>query len=705
MSIAATTEDETAPAEDIETAIAAVSPPPGPLGPGPGADMASVDLGGRCDLFPGTPLPNFDGPGGPAYACRSRRERKAELFATVIDHDLPVRIENLASVRAMEHPALLRVADWGVVDWPPSKRKRFAVVFERPQGRRLFDGMGETREPISEDHIVRGLLPSLASALKEFQRSGITCGAIRPTNLFFKDSSSAGVMIGDCVTTPAGLAQPVLVETIERSMAQPSGRGNGTIGDDLYSLGVTLLVLYLGRNPLLGQTDEEIVTAKIERGSYPALTSAVRLPGILVEPLRGLMSDDPKQRWTLADLDLWLKGRRLSPRQPQIPKKSMRPLEFGEREQWHSRGVAQELVRSPISANALIERGDLDKWLRRSLNDEERADTVQQAIRTASAGSRGGSIEDRTVARVAIALDPPAPVRYKGRAILPDGFGPALAEAMAEGGGGPQPVAEMVLAQFPMFWVNCQTDFRPEFVPLLELFEAQRSILEQTGPGFGVERVLYDLNPALPCQSPLVKQHYALTCADLLTALDAVATSQNRTRDLMDRHIAAFIAMHNKKLNERLLMPLAAGGDPGRRAVAVLSILADTQRRFGPARLPDLCGWLLTQMEPAFKRFNNRQTQEKVKQEAQKVARGGSIEELLKLVDNPEAIKRDERGFLDAKREYESLTRRIDKLKRGIQNRSTIAHGTGRQIAAVVSSILAIVVLVVIVVLMARGGL
>lgn len=699
MSTATTTADDVG-REDIETAVASVSP----LAPMAPTDAGSVDLGGRCELFPGSAIPAFDGPGGRAFVCRSRRERKSELYATVVNHTLPVRIDNLPSIRAMEHPAILRVTDWGVVDWTPERRKRFTVVFERPQGRRLFDTMSDNRDPLSEDHIVRGLLPSLASALKEFQRSGITCGALRPTNLFYKDSTSAGVMIGDCVTTPAGLAQPIIFETIERSMAQASGRGTGTIADDLYALGVTLLVLYLGRNPLRDMTDAQIVEAKIERGTYPALTAGLRLPPNLIEPLRGLTADDPKQRWTLGDMDLWLKGRRLSPKQPQVPKRSMRPLEFGEKESWHSRAVASELCRSPVAANALIERGDLDKWLRRSLGDEERANSVQQAVRTASAGSRAGSIEDRTVARVAIALDPPAPIRYKGRAIMPDGFGPALADAMADGGGGPQPVAEMILAQLPMFWVNCQGDFRAEYVPMLELFEAMRSVMEQTGPGFGVERMLYDLNPTLPCQSPLIKDHYALSNTDVLAALETIAPGQNRSRDPVDRHIAAFIAMRNKKLNERLLTPLAGVGDQGRRIVSILNILADTQRHYGPNRLPHLCGWLLMLMEPAFKRYRNRQTQEKVRQDAQKAAADGSIEKLLRLVDNPDTLKKDERGFQNARREYEALTGRIEKLRAGIQNKGGIAASTGRQIAAVVSSILATVTLVVIIVLTAQGG-
>lgn len=674
-----------------------------PLSAVPQAFQAPVDLGGRCEIMPGSALPELDSIGGKAYACRSHRDRKTDSFAIITERPVPARIEVMTSFRTIENPAVLRLMDWGTVDWTPDGKRRFALVFERPAGRRLMTSLGDIRDPFPDDQIVRGLLPTLLFALREMNVRGMTCGAIRPTNLFQKDSGAGVIMLGDCLSTPPGYGQPVLVETIERAMAQPAGRGNGSIGDDLYALGVTMLVLLLGRHPLPDLDEDSLLRLKMDRGTYPALTGHLRLPQSLLEPLRGLMTDDPKQRWTLSDLDLWLQGRRLSPKQPQVPRRGARPFEFQGEQLLHCRSLSRALARQPAAAAPLIERGDVEKWVRRSIGDEARGELIQTAISSAGAAGRTATQEDRMVARVAIALDPPAPIRYRGASLMPDGLGTALAEAMWQGSS-VQPYAEMVLTQLPMFWVNCQTDFRPEYVPLVQSYDAQRMMLEHVGLGFGVERVLYELCPSCPCLSPEIRDYYALTPAELLAALDHVATRPGRGREPIDRHVMAFITAHHKKLNDRLLQPLSNQQDPARRAIAMISILADVQNRFGPARLPNLCGWVVTQMEPVFKRFKNKETRERLKQEVVQAARDGILDALVHIVDNIEAIRADDKGFLTAMRQYETLTRQIERLKSGSDLKSDATLHAGRQVAAIVTSVIAGLTMIGTVVYMLRVG-
>lgn len=657
-----------------------------------GADMSPpampVDLGGRCEIMPGTPMPALDSVGGPAFAARLARDRKTEAFAIVTDRPVPARIDMMATYRSIENPAVLRLLDWGTVDWSPEGKKRFVLIYERPGGRRVMQDMAETRDPLPDDQIIRSVIPTLLFALREMNARGMTCGAVRPTNLFHKDPASPVVCIGDCLSTPVGYSQPLLVETIERGMAQPAGRGPGTIGDDLYALGVTLLMLHLGRSPLADLDDEGILKLKMDKGTYPALTSQVRLPQSLVEPLRGLMIDDPKQRWSVSDLDLWLQGRRMSPKQPQVPRRGARPFEFQGEELMHCRALSRSLTRHSAAAAALIERGDVEKWVRRSVGDEARAEAMQTAISSAGAGGRGASQEDKLVTRVSIALDPPAPIRYRGISVMPEGLGPALAEAIWQNSG-IQPFAEFVLAQFPHFWVNCQTDFRPEYVPMVQAYDGYRALLEHVGMGFGVERIVYELCPACPCLSPQLRDHYVLSPGELLSALDQIATRPNRGRDPVDRHVLGYITTHHKKLNDRLLVPLSNPHDPARRMIAMITVLADVQNRFGPARLPNLCNWLVALMDPVFKRFKNRETRDRMKAEVAQVARDGVLDAIVRIVDNADAIRADDKGFLAAMRQYESLTRQIDKLRTAAEDRNGMAEGTGRQVAAVVTSIVA----------------
>ena len=645
----------------------------------------AVKLGERYEVMPGTPLTGLNALGGNAFAARSLRDKRMEPFAVVCYGAVLPRSDVVSTFANVDNPALMKLLDWGVVDWPQDKARRYCMVFEKPAGRRLMNSLAEPIEPMPEDQLTRQVVHQVVSALKELSSRGVVHGAIRPSNFFYRDLASGTLMLGEGVSAPPGFGQPVLLETIERGMAMPSGRGNGTISDDLYSLGATLLVLMLGRNPVAGLDDEALIQAKIERGSYPALVGQMRLPLAIGEVVRGLLVDDPKQRWTLNDLDLWLSGRRLSPKQPQIPKRAARPMEFQGQEYWYCRTLSRAYGRTPVPATAVIENGELDKWLRRSMADDVRADAVANAVQSASSG-KGGSATDRLVARVCIALDPAAPIRYRNKAVLPDGIGPALAEAFLRGES-PQPVAEIIGNQLPMFWVSVQTDFKPEFVPLVHSFDQLRTFLDRTAPGLGLERVLYEVNPAMPCISPLVVNQYPVSPAEVLRGLEWTASGGERVKDPIDRHIAAFLAARHKRTEEILYGQLAASIDPMRRIIAMLTILADVQVRTSTEPLPHLCAWVVGLLDPAFRRFHNRPQQEEVRRQADSAAHNGRLSDILRIVDNPDALRRDKAEFEAAQIAYRESTAEIERLRQTAGDRNGIIESTGRQVAAIASSV------------------
>jgi hypothetical protein len=646
-----------------------------------------VRLAERYEIQPGTPLPTLNSTGGNAYSAKALRDKRADPFAIICNGTMLPRVDFAQALAGTDNPTLMRLLDWGIMDWPPEKASRFCLIFERPGGRRLMNSLHESIEPMSEDQLTKQIIHPLVSVLRDLSSRGVTHGAIRPTNMFYRDLAAGGLVLGECMSTPPGYGQPILLETIERGMASPAGRGNGTIADDLYSLGVTLLLLYLGRNPVAHLDDEQILQAKIERGSYPALVGQLRLPLALNEMVRGLLVDDPKQRWGLSDLDLWVAGRRLSPKQPQVLRRAARPLEFQGQEYWHSRTLARGFSRHVAAATIVIESGELDKWLRRSMGDDARAEAVTNAIQTAS-GGKGGAMADRLVARVCMALDPAAPIRYRGKAMMPDGIGGLLADAFLRGES-PQSTAEVIANQLPMFWVNVQTDFRPEYVPLVQSFDQYRSLLERTSVGHGVERLLYEMCPSLPCLSPLVVRQLPATPAQLLRALDAaVASGVDRHKDPIDRHVAAFLAARHKRTDELLYGQISPNVDPLRRTIAMLTVLSDVQAHTSTDSLVHLAEWLVALLEPAFRRFHSRPYQETVRKQAEVAAAQGRLTDLLRIVDDPASLRRDRREFEEAQRSYREADAEIDKTRRLIADRNGIVEGTGRQVAAVVSSLL-----------------
>ena len=189
--------------------------------------------------------------------------------------------------------------------------------------------------------------------------------------------------------------------------------------------------------------------------------------------------------------------------------------------------------------------------------------------------------------------------------------------------------------------------------PLVQAFDALRTQLERLGSGYGIERVLYELNPMMPCYSAMVRNHMVTSANELLSALEEVAGQPGRPREPMDRHIAAFLIARYRKLDERLIVLTTPGGEDLRRIPALLNVLADVQKRFGPASLPNLCAWMVELMGPAIERFHSRAHRERLQNEATRMAHEGNLAVLLKLIDDPAAIRKDEIEFAKARRLFQ----------------------------------------------------
>ena len=651
--------------------------------------LEPVRLGDRFEILPAQPQTALNGLGGGAFAARALRGRKADSYALICSGTVPPRADALSTMMTVENPGITRLLDFGLVGWNEGKSRQQALIFERPSGRRLLNTLTSVAEPMAEDQILRMVIPSMGAVLRELSGRSIAHGSIRPNNMFFREGG-AGVVLGECASAPPGYGQPAIFKPVEQAMATSGGQGRGSVLDDMYAFGVTLVMLALGRNPAQDIGDDALIDAKMDKGSFVAILGNARLPQDLSEPVRGMMLDDPKQRWGVSQLDLWLSGRRLSPKQGQLTKRATRPLELSGKEAWHCRGLARLMAANVPAAAVLIEGGDLDRWLRRGLSDDPLAETVASAADAVSgSGSRSSSVVDRTVARVAMVLDPHAPIRYKNKAVMPDGVGLALADAMLRREN-TQALAEIIAWQLPAYWVNAQPEAKPEMVPLAQALEGLRSILERSGPGFGVERVLYETNPHLPCLSPIVSDFFAATAPDLLTALELASNVKDRPREPLDRHIAAFLATRHRRLDDALLLQFVPGVDPVRRITALISIFGDIQVRFAVDPLPGLCQWLGTVMDPTFSRFYNRRNRDAVRKQVEKVASEGKLVELLRAVDDHEAIRRDALGFANARREFKRAIAEIDDLKEKIADTTSITEGVGRQVAGVVAWILAL---------------
>ena len=632
-------------------------------GQGPGTEPGTGPvLGDRYQIHPEKSLPHLDSPMAQAVAVTDLRDAGRTMFALICRLDLLPRIDFIPPISRMERLPLVNPVDGGAVDWPETGGRRFVIPFELNFGERLCASPDATIEPMNEDAVVRNVVQPLMPAFKELNSRYIPHRAIRADNLFYADGSRQAVVLGECVSAPPAISQPAAYETIESAMAKPSARGLGSPADDLYSLGAVLAFLLTGGATIAGKSDEEIVRAKILQGSYSALLGDARVSLGIMEPLRGLLCDDPKERWAVDDIEQWLGGRKQSPKQPMLPTRASRSLSLGGNEHWTKLSLCNAMGENWQEAGQLINSGELERWLQRALSDDEAAKDLKEVTESASINADG---EDRLTAKTLIVLEPSLPLRYKDLSAKIDGLTDAFAIDFHDQQFR-QTFIDMVAAKLPQIYLQSQSGTRSDQVVLMKRFDMINFFLDRPTMGAGIERALYETNQAWPCQSPLVQNYYVYEIKDLLPALERVAEQGGIANEVVDRHIVAYCAARIRSLPNRILRSLDKHDDVATFRLGVLHLLAEVQRAGNTKRkYPALCKHIASSVQPIIDSYHNCAYRERLAQEIEAASSKGSFLEILFLLDSLDARNQDTKGFERAKQEYVSHAHTVAWLESG----------------------------------------
>lgn len=641
----------------------------------------------------GEPLPDLDSPSALAYAAHDRRDSESKLYAVICQPGMPVRTEMLSKLKDDRIRGMIPVVEWGAMDWPVTGQRVMAIVFERPMGGRLTDALESKRTKISEYDAVRRVLEPAMTAITTLNELGMPHRAIRPDNLFFMTEECQDIVLGDCFSTPSGFDQPVIFETIPRSMATPAGRGTGSVLDDLYALGVSMVFTLLGFNPARDIGEMDLLSMKIERGSYASVCGNSRLPLSMIEVLRGLLTDDESARWSPEEVETWMDGRKRTPIQRHGMPKANAPYMF----QGHphispitlafafSRNI-EETIRTLKSDETF------DTWLRKNLEDEELADRLKGLVEQAALmdGSPSAAPE-LVVSRICMLLDPSGPIRFRNMAFMPDSLGQELAiESVIRNNS--ETMIELITKELFETWIKAQPTKHADTLYWQRSFTRCRNYLKAEEPGFGIERCLYEYNSGLPCQSPLIKDDFVIEIEELLPALDRAANKADANARPVDRHIAAFIAA---RFNEDIHLHLKAIASPeeARRVIGTLSLLAFLQWKLKTASVLGLASWLGGLLGPAINTYNSRSTRRELEKEIPQLVRKGSLPELFDLIDNAERRQRDQNGFAEAQAEFMKAETEILDIDGEEGERDERMLKSGQKTTAMLSILLAMTII------------
>jgi len=621
----------------------------------------------------------------PALAARHASGRRG--YALACRPDLPPRTQALAALPQPTPESLLVPQAMVPARLPGAGRESLLAVIPLPPGPPVLTTHTRCR-PWSETELIHDLLRPVARVLATLEQVGVTHRAVRVDTLF-RSRDGGPVSLGDGFCLPPAFSQPAWCESLPMAQCVPEGRGAGQPADDVFALGIALICVAAGRVPWAGIDPRMLHRHRLEKGSFIALTTDLRLPGALADLLRAMLADDPELRPGADLVAGWpssLQGRKGAARPV---RRAGRPLVVGTDKALDTRTAAWLLATSWGEGVRAVRSGALDGFLRRGIGDPALAERLAETVR-AETTERPDTADDMAMCRAIAMLDPAAPLVWRGVAMMPDGIGTLLARAACDPANAPlkaADIAALVQAEAPARWALSAGD-SANGAAHARAGAQWRVMLRTKGPAGGIERLLYQLNPGLPCLSPMLRGAWAATPASLLAALEAAApppgeAGQGATPP-PDHDIAAYLSARQGATVERALASL--NGAPAVAATTRIAVFARLQARHAAGlKLPRLAAWLASFCDPVLETWHSRLMRDALPARLAKAAADGDLGALLGLLDEPAARQADLAGAEAAQAELAAIDAELAGIAAGAPTRRSQARAMGEQAAAGVS--------------------
>ncbi len=639
-------------------------------------------IAGRYAVDVAKPLAGAGG-GVSAFSVTDLRSSAARLMALRVARHFPARHRHVqAPFFAID--GLLCPLAHGVGPTIDGDAGYF-VICSAPTGAPVSAGL----HAWSEQALIEQVLKPVARVLEQLHQRGLTHRGIRPNNVFLPGPGEA-VVLGAAWATPPAVDQPALFEPPYSAMCAPECRGEGSIADDVYALGVLLLTLATGHVPNLGANETVSSLRKLEMGSAAALIGTARLPPTVGDLILGMLAEDPDHR-PLPSLLLdpaSARGRKVAARPP---RRAQRPIQVGAMSVANARMLAYALAMQPDAGVHMLRGSAITQWVRRDIGDPALGGRLEelQRFRVSDAPAEDARADATLLMRCVVLLDPLAPMCWRGLCFWLDAIGPALAVARVRSErthpGAVAPILEDAIAADMIGQWALQRDSNGGSHATREEFRLVRGWLQKRGAAGGPRRLFYGLNPLSPCDSPILSGpwggHWVATMADLVPALDA-AMAANPTGEPIDAEILAFVAARSDRHIEKDINILDGTRDAEDRLLSVLRLLSEFQARFHPYPTLALAAWTVRETPPLLARWQNPRRRAAITERLRGLSAVGILTPMFALLQDTASLEVDRSEVQAVESELARLDLALKGIEGGSQARAAMASRIGQEIAA-----------------------
>jgi hypothetical protein len=630
------------------------------------------------------PLPEYDTPGAKAYSASDPVEPGGRYYALVSGLDSPRREGVIDAL--LERPSTRCICPLydGVIEIDRNTYR--PVTVQRQPGPRIWSG--PESEKVPDLTIRRIILPQLAEALNELKFRNITHRNIRPESLFWRDENRQQIILGECYSFAPGLAHAPEAEQQARCMVAPTARGDGAMPSDLSAAGYLVLTLLEGRPPSFKQKPDAMALERAIKGSGLILTSGLNVSASMMNMLRGLMNDEPASQWGPDQIKTWAGGGEPSVRPSAQLDQFIRPCKFNDGQYMGRRALSRAFGLEPKAAAKFVASEAFTTFVETCTSDQ----TLIAHLKTLVSSEAGKTSEELQLAKVRLALDPAASVVLDGHELMVDGLGPFMAHAFVVQD---HKIQNTIRHGFELGLFTSALDFehpnslgikdrRTKFGQIANYCKGERA-------QNGVERILYDLNPGLPCQSPLVKEMCVRTIRDLLIALNLKLGDGSITGHIIDRHIEGFIAARAENRQSKIDLLARAKDDRFEESIALIKIFGALQDNFLKSPLIHITSWLAEGVRQPVEKFKNRARRESTLSKLDVMGSKGSCIEMAHGLDIAALRERDKAEYRNTLLFFLQNVARSELLQMAISPSDKEANKVGRRAAAAIGITLLII--------------
>ncbi|MEM7071210.1 MAG: hypothetical protein AAF403_05560 [Pseudomonadota bacterium] len=661
----------------------------------------------RYEIKLNEPLPHYDQPPAFAYIAHDLERKLPNLYALIGDPLKPPRISVLNLLKSHTIPYLVDLIDWGYTWWPNEMRTCPIAIFVMHPVETLLQSLQNLDKKLTETQITHLLIKPAFHMLNAMSDVQITHRLINPNKIYWDGKLQKPVIFANNAMNKPAMAQHLAYDPLNSAMALSIARGNGTIKDDLFSLGVVIGVCALGHEPWADKSEKAILEARIETNSYIALFYETGLPSAITEIVRGLVTDETDHQWNLSDVSEWIEGRRSNQRQIYTQKRSRRAIKLFKKSCFSAQSVAWQLAQNWNEAQNIIDLKSVMHWIIHDLADP----MLNAKLNKLNTQMQKVTSKEHRLALLINTLLPNGPIIYDWVYARIDGLGTLYSSLFDD--------AEM----HKIIATISQLDLVRNFVYSSSLegstkadrfvqtaINAMRHITSQ-GIGEGPVRALYEFDQDAPCRSPILNREFVVKSDDILPAIEHYLQRGYTFKHFCDRHIIGFLMAHaSEKITQHIYLLDSYisqektltdkhSSEAVRQQVNIVNatckfLLALQNDNNQKASYPYICKWLFTQMEPAIKQYHSQTIQTKLLEVLKTIANHGNIAKMASTFNNKKLIKQDQLGFENAQIAFNKNTEELNELHRAIITRPDSANHIGGHVALTISMVSACLSLV-----------